>query len=169
MTSAKEKQSSSDATGSRLPWQVMAVALIGAASLLPPAAAQPQPRKYGPNDEVSDGTYVYKIIRCQGDDQWDECEYQAYRDGVAAGSKGRMTIRNLRAAEQRVLDARRRAEGPGARGPGAAPLGDSAPVANRIAPTPAACRRRQTLVRPAPRPARSRARTATGKSVTGSK
>jgi hypothetical protein len=72
------------------------------------AAAQNQPRKYKPGDTVSDGTYVYKILQCNGEGEWDECEYQAYRDGKPTGSPGRMTIRNLRAAEQRVLEAKER-------------------------------------------------------------
>jgi hypothetical protein len=72
--------------------------------------AQSQQRVYKPGDMLEDGSgYVYKIIRCDGEGEWDECEYQAYLDGKPTGASGqKMTIRNLRAMEERVADAKKR-------------------------------------------------------------
>jgi hypothetical protein len=74
------------------------------------AVAQIQQRVYKPGDMLEDGSgYTYKIIRCAGEGEWDECEYQAYLDGKPTGASGqKMTIRNLRAMEQRVIDAKER-------------------------------------------------------------
>ncbi len=71
-----------------------------------------QQRIYKPGDMIEDGSgYVYKIIRCDGEGEWDECEYQAYFEGKPTGASGqKMTIRNLRAAEQRVLDSKKRSD-----------------------------------------------------------
>lgn len=87
---------------------IAAVGLLCAARAT--VAAQNQQRAYKPGDTVEDGSgYVYKILRCDGQGEWDECEYQAYLDGEPTGSStGRMTIRNLRAAEQRVREAKKR-------------------------------------------------------------
>jgi hypothetical protein len=89
---------------------VIIVATMLVLSLAVSIPAQNKPRVYKLGDTVEDGSgYVYKIIRCDGEGEWDECEYQAYLDGKPTGSGlGKMTIRNLRAAEQRVLDAKKR-------------------------------------------------------------
>ncbi|HEY8563325.1 MAG TPA: agenet domain-containing protein [Pyrinomonadaceae bacterium] len=74
-----------------------------------PATAQTKPRVFQPGEMVEvGGGEIYKIIRCDGSGEWDECDYQAYWNGKPNGDPGRMTIRNLRAAEQRVRDAKRR-------------------------------------------------------------
>jgi hypothetical protein len=70
---------------------------------------QNQQRKYKAGDTVADGSgYVYKIIGCNGEGEWDECEVQTYLDNKPTGNKIGMTIRNLRAAEQRNAAAKKR-------------------------------------------------------------
>lgn len=74
------------------------------------AAAQNQQRIYKPGDMIEmDGGEVYKIIRCNGEGEWDECEYQAYVNNKPSGNPNKLTIRNLRASEERLRLARERA------------------------------------------------------------
>lgn len=82
---------------------VMAVAC----SLAAIAAAAEPPRTYRPGDRVElDGGQVYEIIRCLGVTEWDDCEYQAYAEGKPTGMPGRISIRNLRAGEERLRKSR---------------------------------------------------------------
>lgn len=109
-----------------------------------PVASQNQQQVYKPGDTVEDGSgYVYKILRCDGQGEWDECEYQAYLDGKPTGSStGRMTIRNLRAAEQRVREAKKRE---------ARSSGESEATSNNPAKGSSPALSNTTTVTPAPR------------------
>jgi len=108
------------------------------------AEAQAQ-RVVRPGERIQmEGGEAYQIIRCDGAGEWDECDVQVYQDG-RPGNRLRMTIRNLRAGEQRRLDAEARAaaargEAPPARGT-AAPRAPAppprAPAAQQPRPTPA--------------------------------
>lgn len=71
------------------------------------SAADDQARTYRPGDMVElDGGEVYKIIRCLGETEWDDCEYQAYAGGKPTGNPSRISIRNLRAGEERLRKSR---------------------------------------------------------------
>lgn len=76
-------------------------------------AAEGQQRQYKSGDMVEmQAGEAYRIIRCNGAGEWDECEVQGYRDGKPSGNHTlRMTIRDLRAGEQRLRDAQARASG----------------------------------------------------------
>ena len=95
-------------------WQINLFAAIAVVAFLlatqMQVAAQNQQRHFKPGDTVTDGGYVYKILRCKGEGEWDECEVQAYLDGKPTGAGGPqwMTIRNIRAIEQRYLEAEAR-------------------------------------------------------------
>jgi hypothetical protein len=96
----------------KLNWQLPFVAFAVVTLLLvgqTEIAAQNQ-RIFKPGDTVTDGSYVYKILRCKGQGEWDECETQAYLDGKPTGAGGPQwwTIRNLRAIEERYLEAQKR-------------------------------------------------------------
>ncbi|HEX5872784.1 MAG TPA: hypothetical protein VFY65_20275, partial [Longimicrobium sp.] len=72
-----------------------------AAVLAAPAAAQA--RAYQPGEMVRmEGGEAYRIVQCFGTTEWDDCEVQAYQDGrLARTGTLRMSIRNLRAGEER--------------------------------------------------------------------
>jgi hypothetical protein len=70
-------------------------------------AAQNQPRKYQPGYTWSDGSYVYKLLRCDGEGEWSECEVQMYKDNKP-GYIWRTTLHNIRAIEQSRLAAEAR-------------------------------------------------------------
>jgi hypothetical protein len=107
-------------------WVVMgALAVVLAA----PAAAQGR-AAYQPGEMVRmEGGEAYRIVQCFGTTEWDDCEVEAYQDGRRARTGTlRMSIRNLRAGEER----RRVAAGEAPTPPAAAP----APVGARP-PAPA--------------------------------
>ena len=106
------------------------------------AVADDQPRTYRPGEMVElDGGQVYKIIRCHGVTEWDDCEYQAYAEGKPTGTPGRMTIRNLRASEERLRKSR------------ATSTGSTAAPAPRGTVTGSATARVPSRPRATPRPA----------------
>jgi hypothetical protein len=109
------------------------------------AMAQSQQRIYKPGDVLKDGSgYAYKIIRCDGAGEWDECEYQAYSNGKPTGASGqKMTIRNLGGMEQRMMDAKKRE----------AKLSGQMPDSNddQVTPTPSAPQNKPTVAAAAPK------------------
>ena len=101
-----QRSNSDKRYGRILLFAITAIGVLGAGGAF--VSAQDGQRAYKPGDSIeTGGGYVYKILRCDGLGEWDECEYQAYLDGKPTGSStGRMTIRNLRSADQRVRDSK---------------------------------------------------------------
>jgi hypothetical protein len=79
-------------------WTIGAIALMLAGT---PAHAQV--RAYQPGEMVRmEGAEAYRIVRCLGPTEWDECEVEAFENGrLSHVGILRMTIRNLRAGEER--------------------------------------------------------------------
>jgi hypothetical protein len=113
-------------------------ALVGTlAVVLAAAPAAAQARPYQPGEMVRmEGGEAYRIVRCLGTTEWDDCEVEAYQDGrLARTGTLRMSIRNLRAGEAR----RRTAAGAREPAPAAPPAATPRPVGTRpAAPAPAA-------------------------------
>lgn len=126
-------------------------------SMLLAATAQAASRVYKPGDMVDGDGYLYKILSCNGTGEWDECEVQAYFEGKPTGTPGPMTIRNLRAAEQRVADAKKRAGG--TRSAGTDTNGSNPEVKNPSRPS-------STAAPAAPKTPKPAVRTGTPKVVT---
>jgi len=95
-------------------WRTILFAAVAVVGFLLAAqtqiAAQNQQRKFKLGDTVTDGRYVLKILQCKGEGEWDECETQAYLDGKPAGAGGPrwVTVRELRAIEQRYVEQQKR-------------------------------------------------------------
>lgn len=107
-------------------------AVIGTLAVVLAVPAGAQARAYQPGEMVRmEGGEAYRIVQCFGTTEWDDCEVQAYQDGrLARTGTLRMSIRNLRAGEER-----RRAAA-GERAPAAPPA--AAPVGARpTVPAPA--------------------------------
>lgn len=90
-------------------WMMAAMAAVLAAQ---PAVAQA--RQYQPGEMVRmEGGEAYRIVRCFGTGEWDDCEVEAYQDGrLARTGTLRMSIRNLRAGEARRAAASGQAAAP---------------------------------------------------------
>jgi hypothetical protein len=109
-------------------------AILGALAVVLAAPAAAQARAYQPGEMVRmEGGEAYRIVRCFGTTEWDDCEVEAFQDGrLARTGTLRMSIRNLRAGEER----RRVAAGEPA--PAAAPATTPGTVPTRPqAPAPA--------------------------------
>jgi hypothetical protein len=105
-----------------------AIHLVRALALVALAApAWGQQRAYRPGEMVQmEGGEAYRIVRCEGSGDYDDCEVEAYQDGrLARVGTIEMSVRNLRAGEER-----RRAA---AAARGEAP---AAPAATRPRPAP---------------------------------
>ncbi len=78
-------------------------AVVGALAVVLAGPAAAQARAYQPGEMVRmEGGEAYRIVRCLGTTEWDDCEVEAYQDGrLARTGTLRMTIRNLRAGEER--------------------------------------------------------------------
>lgn len=98
------------------------------------ASVTAQPRLYKPGEMVEvDGGETYKILRCFGQTEWDDCEYQAYWNGKPTGQVSRLSIRNLRASEERL----RKSRGGTAPSPASTPVSTPSANAGRPSGTPA--------------------------------
>jgi hypothetical protein len=88
------------------------------------------PRIYKPGDIVQmEGSEAYRIISVNGTGEWDDCEVQPLKDGKPSAKPLKMSIRNLRAGEERLAKSRGIAT-PSATTPVSAPASIPAPAAS---------------------------------------
>lgn len=131
-------------TTSNRPKQLLFAAIASIALFLAgqtQVAAQNQPRNYKPGDTVSDGSSVYKILRCKGEGEGSVCELQVFMDNKP-GFTISTTIHSIRAMEGRPL----KVEGPEAKSAGGTGNSNNN-AADRNSPP-----QQRTTASPTPRP-----------------